>query len=211
MSTCQPVGAVARGTARVPKSSPRPASKAIQTGRSSLPTAAAAPRAIAWTTGCRLLGISSCEAIARGTAAAVGRLDHPVWIAFDAGRGELFGTRAEPRPTTPTGWHVHAGVILPAAAWLAAVPAGAVVSGPGLVSAGEALDARPDLLVAPSTAWSPAIADVAAGAKLRAAAGEADDPAGLVPDYIRPSYAEESAPPLSPPPDGGTIGPVFKP
>ncbi|MFM8890736.1 MAG: hypothetical protein ACKOTB_03760 [Planctomycetia bacterium] len=103
------------------------------------------------------------------------------------------------------------GVILPAAAWLAAIPAGDSVSGPGLAIAGEALDARPDLLVVPATAWSATIAEVAAVARLRAAAGEADDPAGLVPDYIRPSYAEERAPPLSAPRDGGTIGPVFQP
>lgn len=171
----------------------------------------ATAKAIAWTTGCRLLGISSCEAIARGAAAAVGRLDLPVWIAFDAGRGELFGTRVEPRNTAPTGWHVDAGVVLTPAAWLTAIPSGGVVSGPGLAVMGEALDERPDLLVAPTTAWSAAIAEVVAVAKLRAAAGEADDPAALVPDYIRPSYAEERAPPLSPPRDGGTIGPVFQP
>ena len=41
-------------------------------------------------------------------------------------------------------------------------------------------------------AWMPAAADVAAIALLRAAAGEADDPATLVPDYIRPTYAHEN-------------------
>mgnify|MGYP006272730663 CR=1 FL=1 len=168
-------------------------------------------KVIAWTTGCRLLGVSACEAIARGTTAAMGGLDRPVWIAFDAGRGELFAARAEPRADTPTGWRLDAGVIRSAAEWLATIPAGDVVSGPGLAAAAALLDARPDLLVAPPTAWSPAISEVAAVARLRAAAGEADDPAALVPDYIRPSYAEEPAPPLSPPRDGGTIGPVFQP
>jgi tRNA A37 threonylcarbamoyladenosine modification protein TsaB len=46
-------------------------------------------------------------------------------------------------------------------------------------------------VIAPPTAWTPAIADVGRIALLRAAAGEADDPAALVPDYIRPSYADE--------------------
>ena len=171
----------------------------------------ATAKAIAWTTGCRLLGVSSCTAIARGTAHAVGSLDAPVWIAFDAGRGEVFAARVVPQASLATGWHVDPGVVLTPTAWLATIPAGAVVSGPGLAVMGEALDTRTDLLVAPTSAWSPAIAEVAAIARLRGAAGEADDPAVLVPDYIRPSYAEERAPPLSPSLDGGTIGPVFKP
>jgi hypothetical protein len=55
----------------------------------------------------------------------------------------------------------------------------------------DALASRPDIVFAPPTAWTPAVAEIGQIATLRAAAGEADDPATLVPDYIRPSYADE--------------------
>jgi len=78
-----------------------------------------------------------------------------------------------------------------AAGWLASLAPGSIVSGPGLALLEEALDGRPDLVVAPPTARLPAIANLGRIALLRAAAGETDDPAALVPDYIRPSYADE--------------------
>jgi tRNA A37 threonylcarbamoyladenosine modification protein TsaB len=68
---------------------------------------------------------------------------------------------------------------------------GSIVTGPGLALLAEPLADRPDLVIAPPTAWMPAIADLGRIALLRTVAGEADDPASLVPDYIRPSYADE--------------------
>jgi hypothetical protein len=65
------------------------------------------------------------------------------------------------------------------------------VTGPGLQLLADALASRTDIVVAPPTAWMPAVAEIGQIATLRAAAGEADDPATLVPDYIRPSYADE--------------------
>jgi len=148
-------------------------------------------KALCWATGSRLLGVSSCEVIARSAATAVASHDAPVAVAFDAGRGELFVTEAMPTPRSPSGWFVEPGTLIAAQVWLAALTPGRIVSGPGLALLADALADRPDLVIPPAEAWTPSAAAVGRVALLRAAAGEADDPASLVPDYIRPSYADE--------------------
>jgi len=148
-------------------------------------------KALCWATGSRLLGVSSCEVIAHGTAAALGQHDAPVTVVFDAGRGEVFATTVVPDRSCPSGWREGAGWLAAAHEWLASMASGSIVSGPGLTLLSDALPSRPDLVVAPPPAWLPAIADLGRIALLRTAAGEADDPASLVPDYIRPSYADE--------------------
>jgi len=148
-------------------------------------------KALCWATGSRLLSVSSCEVIAEGTAAAVGRRDAPVNVAFDAGRGEVFSATVVPDQSSSSGWIVEPGILAAAHDWLAGLAPGSIVSGPGLALLSDTLFGRTDLVVAPPTAWAPAIADVGRIALLRAAAGETDDPASLVPDYIRPSYADE--------------------
>lgn len=170
----------------------------------------AAAKAIAWASGCRLLGVSSCEAIALGTATAVGRCDVPIWVAFDAGRGDIHASRVLPATSSPSGWVVETVGLVPRSAFLDRLPAGAIVSGPGLAVLPEAATLRPDIVIAPTSACPPAICDVAAVARLHAAAGAADDPATLVPEYIRPSYADEPAAPLSPRPGGDTMGAGFQ-
>jgi tRNA threonylcarbamoyladenosine biosynthesis protein TsaB len=150
-----------------------------------------AAKALCWATGSRLVGVSSGEVIARGTATAVGRHDAAVHVAFDAGRGEVFATMVVPDAGSPTGWLGMPGTLAAAPAWLADLPPGSIVSGPGLAILADSLAGRPDLVVAPPAAWTPAIAEIGRVALLRSAAGEADDPATLVPDYIRPSYADE--------------------
>ena len=148
-------------------------------------------KALCWATGSRLLGVSSCEVIARGTATAVGRHQSPVTVAFDAGRGEVFAALVMPDEHSPSGWSVEPGRLVAAHDWFARLDSGSIVTGPGLALLTDALASRPDLVVAPPTAWMPTSADLGHIALLRAAAGEADDPASLVPDYIRPSYADE--------------------
>jgi tRNA threonylcarbamoyladenosine biosynthesis protein TsaB len=148
-------------------------------------------KALCWTTGSRLLGVSSCEVIAHGTAAAVRQPDAPVTVAYDAVRGEVFVATVVPDQSSPSGWRTEAGGLAAAQEWLAGMAPGSIVTGPGLALLTDALAGRPDLVVAPPTAWLPAIDDVGRIALLRAAAGDADDPATLVPDYIRPSYADE--------------------
>ncbi|MFM1997374.1 MAG: tRNA threonylcarbamoyladenosine biosynthesis protein TsaB [Planctomycetota bacterium] len=153
----------------------------------------ATAKALAWATGSRLVGVSACEVIAVGTMAALGRAPVAVHVAFDAGRGDLFVTRVVPAAAAPSGWSVEPGRLVAAAEWPRSLPAGAVVSGPGLAVVAAALDARPDITIAPPTAWRPAADDLVRIAHLRAAAGAVDDPAALVPEYVRPSYADEQA------------------
>ena len=148
-------------------------------------------KALCWATGSRLLGVSSCEVIARGTATALGRRDAPVTVAFDAGRGDVFAATVVPDRSSPSGWREEAGRLMAAHDWLAGMATGSIASGPALALLTDALAGRPDLVIAPPTSWTPAIADLGHIALVRAAAGEADDPAALVPDYIRPSYADE--------------------
>ena len=150
-----------------------------------------AAKALCWVTGSRLVSVSSCEVIARSTAAAVGRHDTAVHVAFDAGRGEVFATVVVPDPQSSTGWHIEPGTLAAAQAWLVGLPPDSIITGPGLSLLADSLASRTDIVVAPQAAWTPAIAEIGRVALLRAAAGEADDPATLVPDYIRLSYADE--------------------
>jgi hypothetical protein len=50
---------------------------------------------------------------------------------------------------------------------------------------------------APPVAGHPLAADAAAIARVRAESGDVDDPHTLLPDYLRPSYAEERKPPAA--------------
>ena len=148
-------------------------------------------KALCWATGSQLLGVSSSEVIAHGTASVVGRDGSPVTVAYDAGRGEVFATVVMPDASSPSGWRVEAGRLAAAHDWLASMASGSILSGPGLTLLADDLAGRRDLVVAPPSVWMPAITDVGRIALFRAAAGEADDPTSLVPDYIRPSYADE--------------------
>lgn len=152
----------------------------------------ATAKAIAWAAEATLVGVSGFDVIARRTA----RLAHEpaglLHIAYDAGRGELFVAEVEPAAHEPTEFHRSIPRLADAREWIAGLPAGSHVSGPGLDLVGESLAVRPDLRIAPRDAWLPTAADVIEVARLLQAAGIADEPAALVPDYLRPSYADES-------------------
>ena len=149
----------------------------------------ATAKAMAWAGGARLVGVSAFDVVARRTARALPGHRGPVAIAFDAGRGDVLAATAEPDAGSPTGWTMTTGALATASAWMAALPPGSCVSGPALAAAGMAR--RADLVVAPPEAWLPTAAEAGAVALLLAAAGRCDDPAALVPDYARPSYADE--------------------
>jgi tRNA threonylcarbamoyladenosine biosynthesis protein TsaB len=153
-------------------------------------------KAFAWATGCRLLGISGFEAIARVAGATLAGLSGgspELHVAYDAGRGDVFTATATPAPAAPSGWVIGPASLSTADAWVRGLPPGAIVSGPAVPILAGPLAGRPDLVVAPPAARVSTAADVAAIAALRAAAGEGDAPAELVPEYMRPSYADEAA------------------
>ena len=153
----------------------------------------ATAKAIAWATGATLIGVSGFELIARASARRTGREAVDIHVAYDAGRGDLFVATVAPAADIAGGWRVGEPRLVTVGDWLASLPRGAVVSGPGLTIVGGGLAARSDLVVAPSEAWLPTAAAAGALAIELAAAGRADDPHALVPDYLRPSYADETA------------------
>lgn len=151
----------------------------------------ATAKALAWATQARLVGISGFEVIAAASARLTGRHDAAIAIGFDAGRGDVYAAMARPSPASPGGWQVGAAALQPLTVWLASLPSDTVVSGPVVPLAAPALTTRADLGIAPQAAWQPSAADAGRLARLRAAAGLVDDPFTLVPEYLRPSYADE--------------------
>ena len=159
----------------------------------------ATAKALAWATGGRLVGASGFEVIAALTARLTGRRDQSLAIGFDAGRGDAYVATAMPSSASVTGWEIGPAAIYPVAEWIAALPSGTVVSGPALESASPALAARLDLVVAPPESWQTSAVEAGRLALLRAAVGTVDDAFTLVPEYLRPSYADERR--------AGTLGP----
>jgi tRNA threonylcarbamoyladenosine biosynthesis protein TsaB len=149
-------------------------------------------KAIAWAASARIVGVSGFAVVARLAARIAGWHDAPIAIPFDAGRGEVFAAVATPA-AEPGGWQVASAGLLTAEAWIAALPAGARVAGPALERLAPAVAARDGIAVAPATAWFPTAGEAAAVGNLLAAAGAFDDASTLLPDYLRPSYAEERA------------------
>jgi len=146
-------------------------------------------KAIAWAAEAALVGVSGFEVGARRTARLLGTDDAPLHLAYDAGRGDLFVAEALPAADAPSGFRLSTPRLVAAAE----LPRGAKVSGPGLAVAAAALGSRADLVIAPAEACLPTAADTAAVAERLHAAGVRDAPAALVPDYLRPTYADEPA------------------
>ena len=149
----------------------------------------AAAKGIAWAGGQALVGVSGFDVIA-----TVGGGEEPVHIVFDAGRGELFAATARPAPEAPTGWQTEAGILVPIDRWVADLPPGARLSGPGLdlERVETLLAARGDLCPALPGARHPSAAAAARLGLRLAAAGFTQSPAEISPDYLRPSYAQEN-------------------
>lgn len=154
-------------------------------------------KAVAWAAGAALVGVSGFEVIARRTAKLTGATLETLHVAYDAGRGELFAAEARPAADAPSGYELSAPHLVAAEAWVTGLPPCVIVSGPGLALVGAALATRADLRVAPREAWRPTAADAADLATRLYAAGRSDTPAALVPDYLRPTYADESARPAT--------------
>lgn len=152
----------------------------------------AAAKGIAWAAGIPLVGVSAHVAV----AGALGPSGPPVHVAFDAGRGDVSAALVVPDHSAPCGWSVASERLLTAADWIAALPAGATVSGPALDEPAltRLLAARDDVVVMPPETRRPCAVRVARLGAALAAAGRTDDPEALVPDYSRPSYVQENLP-----------------
>ena len=153
----------------------------------------ATAKAIAWAAEAALVGVSGFEVVARRVAQLAGTGGAPLHLAYDAGRGDLFVAEAAPAADVPSGFRLSTPRLVAAAEWCAGLPRGAHVAGPGLAVAAAVLGSRADLVIAPAEACLPTAADAATLAARLHAAGVRDAPAALVPDYLRPTYADEPA------------------
>jgi tRNA threonylcarbamoyladenosine biosynthesis protein TsaB len=159
----------------------------------------ATAKAIAWSSGRPLVGVSGFETVARGVWAATPPeppLPAPTTaggrtlaIAFDAGRGDVSAANVT---ITVTGggpaFHVGEERLLPKRLWLEGLFPGALVVPPAALRSAavdRGLSVPDEAACLPSAEWA------ARAAAARLVLGDHDDPFTLVPDYMRPSYAEE--------------------
>ncbi len=147
-------------------------------------------KAIAWASGARLLGVSGFEVVAAETARLTGHDAGPLAIAYDAGRGEVYAAVAQ--PAAGGDWGIGPAALVAADRWIESLPSECLVTGPALAALAERIAAAGHRL-APEAAWHPSALAAAALAIPRAAAGVSHPPASLVPEYLRPSYADERA------------------
>jgi tRNA threonylcarbamoyladenosine biosynthesis protein TsaB len=139
-------------------------------------------KTLAWSTGASLVAVSGYELIARRSAPSEG----PLWVVFDAGRGEVAACRCAPRADD---WQCGPPTLWQPEALLATLPHGGRLAGPGVAGLTAALVGRSDLDVA-DAAWPTATEGLRLG-RARAAAGRHDDAARLLPEYLRPAYVDE--------------------
>lgn len=145
-------------------------------------------KGLAWAAGIPLVAVSGFEVVAD----RAGARDEPVHAAFDAGRGDVVAAVITPDRGSPTGWSVGPTALVPVAAWIASLPAAALVTGPALDLVPAAGVGHAAVRIVEGEARRPSAAAVVRLAAALAAAGHSVDPAGIVPDYSRPSYAQEN-------------------
>jgi tRNA threonylcarbamoyladenosine biosynthesis protein TsaB len=148
-------------------------------------------KTLAYALGCQCLGVDSLDVIAwqaaasRTTEASTGEL-HAV---LDAQRKELFLARFRLEGSEPV--RLGENTIVPAGEWLASLQPSMLVSGPGLTRHVDKVPAG--VHVAPAEYREPTAAAVGQLAHRDYEHGRRDDLWKLMPEYLRPSAAEEKA------------------
>jgi tRNA threonylcarbamoyladenosine biosynthesis protein TsaB len=146
-------------------------------------------KTLAYATGAQIIGVDTLEVLAAMAPAASGRL----WTIMDAQRQELFAASfeadedARPRRITDT-------AIVNEEKWLAVLQAGDRVTGPALQRVAARLPAEIHAL--PADLWQPTAVAVGLVAWRTYRAGQRDDVWKLLPNYLRPSAAEEKLRPV---------------
>lgn len=150
-------------------------------------------KTLAYAVGCQCLGVDTLEVIALQTASAQAveqpTADQELQVVLDAQRKELFLARF--RLTAGEAVRLGENTIVPASEWLASLASGTRVSGPGLARLLDKLPAG--VLVAPAEFREPTAATVGQLAHRDHQLGRRDDLWKLMPQYLRPSAAEEKA------------------
>jgi tRNA threonylcarbamoyladenosine biosynthesis protein TsaB len=141
-------------------------------------------KTLAYAVGAQIIGVDTLEVLAAQAPAAAGRL----WTIMDAQRQEFFAAAFEvvdaslPRRISET-------AIVGQETWLADLRAGDRVTGPALQRVAARLPA--EVLALPVELWQPTAAAVGQVAWRAYHAGQRDDVWKLLPNYFRPSAAEE--------------------
>jgi tRNA threonylcarbamoyladenosine biosynthesis protein TsaB len=141
-------------------------------------------KALAFATGCRLIGVQTFAAIARQSPSGVDR----VAVIADAQQQHVY---AQVWQRTGDGWSAIAPLaIRPFADWLANLHEGVWVSGPAVrLYESQFTDRNPRVPAEFREALPESLLELGL---LRWRAGEADDVHALEPLYLRPSNAEEN-------------------
>jgi tRNA threonylcarbamoyladenosine biosynthesis protein TsaB len=142
-------------------------------------------KALAYATGCVLLGVETFAAVAQQAQVQAVRLD----VLADAQQGKVY-VQPFARPTPAADWQPTGPLaIVVFAEWLARREPDAWVSGPGLHTYRVRLPE--DLPMAATEAWDPRPESLLHLGMRRYHAGDRDNPRLLEPLYLRPSAAEE--------------------
>jgi tRNA threonylcarbamoyladenosine biosynthesis protein TsaB len=142
-------------------------------------------KSFAYAVGAQVIGINTLEAVAEQAGCTAGSL----WAVMDAQRQELFVAKfaaggESRRPTI-----VSKTQILSQAEWMGVLEAGDAVTGPGLNRLATPL--RSETAVVDQGLWQPLAATVGRIGWQDFFAGRRDDLWKLMPQYYRPSAAEE--------------------
>jgi tRNA threonylcarbamoyladenosine biosynthesis protein TsaB len=139
---------------------------------------------LAYAVGAEIIGVDTLDVLAEQAPPDEGR----VWTVGDAQRQELFAASFEAVDVGGTR-RLSETVIMTQEKWLAGLKAGDRVIGPAL---GRLAARLPDYVVAlPQELWQPTAEAVGQVAWRAYRAGRRDDVWQLLPNYIRPSAAEE--------------------
>ncbi len=141
-------------------------------------------KAFAYAVNCQVVGVNTLLAI----ASRAPRELETVSAVIDAQRGELFVADFTRQPDGQL-MGVETTRIVVAETWLASLPSGSVVTGPGLTKYLAALP--PGTNIVDRARWSPTAAIVGQLGHRLVLAGQGVSPFELVPQYFRRTAAEE--------------------
>ncbi len=140
-------------------------------------------RALAYATGCALVGIDTFAIIARQAPADCPHLD----VLADAQQDRVY---VQSFARASAGWQPASELVIrPFAVWLAERGPAAWASGPGLAKWLASVSGT--VPIVPREAWEPGVDSLLALGLARFEAGGRDDPFVLEPLYLRGSSAEE--------------------
>jgi tRNA threonylcarbamoyladenosine biosynthesis protein TsaB len=141
-------------------------------------------KTLAYAVGSPVVGVNTLEAIAQRVA----MLQMPVWAVIDAQRQQVFAAKFRPDaagsvPEIPTGLYSIADL-------LARVEPQDVITGPGLSKLTDKLPTG--VKVAEPELWPARAIEVGTVGLAAFARGQRDEAFSLVPEYFRPTAAEEA-------------------